>query len=918
MKRAIRIGFYLTLIFLCVASFSPANHLFEGNSPENTPPLVQERKDYWEAFTNLPADGLTHEPFGRDSLYGNKEAPVLWWTREPHNPVAGSSTSVNISVGASADNKDIWIEWTCNGQSMDPVSCKRRAKLTSDGISKTHWLGELPPLSGGDAVQYVICAGTAGCAEKSIGPFAFTTAAWEPFHPMIMESAGNKLRVLGVSGATRAVLTAEVDDDGRVCMAFHDGDDNGYEASSSIEGQEAAMAFNGQVSFTIDREGFFVLKCNQQILLQGSGLSLLTDGKRVYKAEIRLSAEEEDGFYGFGMKYDALNQRGKVVNTYCVNWYKDQRGETYTPVPYYFVPNKYGLFIDSTYFSQFKMCVGEDASACVMQIDLGNREDFRLPFYFFTGQNRQLAASYAKTAGKAELPPVWAFSPWISANEWNRQSEIMEQLNKTVELEIPTGVVVIEAWSDEETFYTFNDSSFETTSGEERLMLDDFSFSGRWNNPMEMIEALHGNDIRCILWQIPVLKYSTSATAQSVRDQNYAQEKGFVLQYENGDIYRLPKGTWFGNSLLIDFTNEEAVSWFMDKRRYLTEELGIDGFKTDGGEFVWGRSIEAFNGMMGDELRNAYPDLYSQAYYDFGKSLREDFVTFSRSGGSSMQKHPLCWIGDQNSDFAAFQSAIRAILSASMSGIPFVTWDLAGFSGDVPSTELYFRSVAQAAFSPVMQLHSETAGDPVPSQARTPWNMAERKKDDACIDVYRYYANLHMNLLPYIYTEAKWAAESGEPMMRSMAYEFPEDKVAEKYELQYMLGRQILVAPVAVPNVKKQNVYLPDGVWYDFFTGKRYEGGVHEVCAEPEQIPVFVREGTILPVNVNAEMDMPSYVGNGTENYKKISYVMYPGEGKYQWYDYVNERYVNVINSNGCVVADGEKTEDIIERIGEP
>lgn len=338
----------------------------------------------------------------------------------------------------------------------------------------------------------------------------------------------------------------------------------------------------------------------------------------------------------------------------------------------------------------------------------------------------------------------------------------------------------------------------------------------------------------------------------------------------------------------------------MEKRRYLIDELGIDGFKTDGGEFVWGSDVVASNGLSGRSLRNAYPDAYAQAYYDFINADGQERVTFSRAGGSSMQTHPLCWIGDQLSDEKAFKSAIIAAQSASMSGIPFVAWDIAGFSGDVPTTELYCRSVAQAAFSPVMQLHSETSGDPSPSVARTPWNMAERKGSDTCLDVYRYYANLRMNLLPYIYSEAAYSSESGEPLMRSMAYEFPADSAAAGYEYQYMLGRSLLVAPVTEISSGRVEVYLPEGEWYGFFDGERYEPGTHIFECELDEIPVFVRSGSVIPLNT-ADGTLGSYVGNATESYDKLTFWCFSEDAEYDWLDYVSGmRYTLKLTDEGA------------------
>lgn len=887
----------LICIFFIVLLLTTACSTPGGETAPVQPSAVPEK--LFSNCAGLPSDGLLHDPYGWDNLYGSKEVPTIWWQRDPRDPVTDTQTIINIAASSSLEEKDVWIEWAKNGQMMESVACERRANLQVDGAERVKFMGFLPAADAGDQIEYMICAGEHGIAEKSIGPYCYRTAAWEKVMLSGAQKGRNEATYFGTAGTIPVSICVRLSKNGTVSLLISNGE-------SGDTGQIPDSIALGDVCFSVDSEGGIILSRESEVLVAGQGIEVLTDGSNVHALRLTIDAESSDQFYGFGMKYDSLNQRGKTVDTYCVNWYKDQKGETYTPVPYYFVPDRYGLFVDSTYYSRFEMCTINTGNTCVIEVDMGGTEDFELPVHLFTGDNAQIAAAYASVAGKAELPPVWALGPWISANEWNKQSEIMEQLQKTLELEIPTSVVVIEAWSDEETFYTFNDSQFEPSEGGEALHYEDFTFTGRWPDPKGMVDSLHENDIKCLLWQIPVLKYSTSATAQSVRDQIYAAEQGYVLRYEDGTTYRLPNGTWFGNSLLLDFTNEEATSWFLEKRRYLLADIGIDGFKTDGGEFVWGRDVMASDGTKGDELRNAYPDLYAQAYYDFGNEVADEIVTFSRAGGSSMQSHPLCWVGDQDSDFGAFKDAIRATLSASMSGIPFVAWDIAGFSGDVPTAELYQRSVAQAAFSPVMQVHSETAGDPAPSQARTPWNMAERKGDDACLETYRYYANLRMNLLPYIYTEAKWSSESGEPMMRSMAYAFPEDETAAAYEFQYIFGRSLLVAPVTTPNAKSVEVYLPDGIWYNFFTGERYEGGVYRVSAAVDEIPVFVREGTIIPVNTDETGALSSYVGNGSDSYVNLGYLVFPGEGEYTWYDYVNGKEIAVTSDGATVTADGK------------
>jgi alpha-glucosidase (family GH31 glycosyl hydrolase) len=859
---------------------------------------------------DLPEDGLMHDPFGWDNLYGKKEVPEIWWQREPREVTENELVRIHLAVTPSLADKDIWLGWSKNGIPMNDKAFSHRSNLKAEGVLKAKYCCEFEGLIFGDTIEYRIYAGSNGVPEKSLGPFNFSVYRWEPWVQESVSRVSDTHAILhGLAGFLPVDMQVEMLGDGLFKLAVTDG------RAKESDSTASAVLMDDDIVFQSAENGFSISD-GKNDLFDAEGIEILTDGKKVSAVRLTVHADESESFHGFGMRFNTLNQRGKSVDTYCVNWYTNQRGETYAPVPYYFVPDKYGLYVDSTYYSNFSMCENEQ-NKCVVTVKTGYASIFSVPFYVMTGDNANISASYARVAGRAELPPVWAFGPWISANEWDKQSEIEQQLKATLEHEIATSVVVIEAWSDEQTFYTFNDSVFEEVDGSESLRYEDFTFKGKWPDPKGMVQELHDHDIRCLLWQIPVLKYDPYTTLQSTRDQRFAEGAGFVLKYSDGRTYRMPTGTWFGNSLLVDFTNEEAVQWFLGKRRYLLEDIGIDGFKTDGGEFVWGRDIVSHDGTFGDELRNLYPDLYGKAFYDYANALREGSVTFSRAGGSAMQTHPLCWVGDQTSTFPSFESAVRATLNANMSGIPFIAWDIAGFSGDVPSTELYLRSVAQAAFSPVMQVHSEHPGDPYPSQARTPWNMAERKGDDACLNTYRFYANLRMNLMPYIFTEARHASESGEPFMRSMAYQFPQDEVAKQYELQYMLGRSLLVAPVTRPNAKQIDVYLPEGDWYDFFNGKHYKTGCHTIPCDPGEIPVFVREKSILPLNTDDTRSLGSYVGNGFDAFNCLSFRVYPGAVTYTWYDYTQNKEVEASLIDRELIVDGHQWDGAIDWIND-
>lgn len=249
------------------------------------------------------------------------------------------------------------------------------------------------------------------------------------------------------------------------------------------------------------------------------------------------------------------------------------------------------------------------------------------------------------------------------------------------------------------------------------------------------------------------------------------------------------------------------------------------------------------DGRTSAQLSNLYPVLYTGAYNRFAKQKRGEAITFSRAGFTGCQAYPCHWAGDENSTWEAFRSSILAGLSSGASGIPFWGWDLAGFSGEIPSAELYLRATAMACFCPIMQYHSEYNDHRQPSRDRTPWNIHERTGDVDVIPVFRRYAQLRMRLLPYIYEEARKAAETGVPLMRALPIEYPADRQVYDFPYQYHLGDALLVAPIVTEGATRQAVYLPDGEWEDFWTGAQYAGPkLLDYPAPKDVIPVFVRQ----------------------------------------------------------------------------
>ncbi|HEY4551922.1 MAG TPA: TIM-barrel domain-containing protein, partial [Bacillaceae bacterium] len=587
-----------------------------------------------------------------------------------------------------------------------------------------------------------------------------------------------------------------------------------------------------------------------------------TDEKQIIRdLKLNLHTPSNERFYGFGERYNALEQRGNIIDCYVYNQYRDQGTRTYMPVPFYISSMGYGLVVNTNRYTYFDLAHSlKDALS--INVRLSNKEQ-STSVTAFLGTPKKVIESYTSKTGKPVLPPVWAFGPWMSSNNWDRDSLVRSEVEKTKDNKIPATVLVLEQWSDEATYYMFNDAQYNVKGNGESHSYDELEFPewGRWPDPKGLFEYLHDNGLKVLLWQIPIKKYLNRQThPQKDADEKYMLGKGYVVQKKDGTPYRMPEG-WFKESLLMDFSNQEAKDWWFSKRKYLLE-IGVDGFKTDGGEFVFGDELVFADGKTGDEMRNLYPNDYIEAYYKFANDYKSgDAMTFSRAGYMGAQKFPAHWAGDERSTFDAFKRSLAAGITSGMSGIPFWGWDLGGFNGDIPTAELFVRSAAMAAFCPIMQYHAESKGEF--NQDRTPWNIAERTDQAIALKGYRYYANVRMNLLPYIWNEARKTSETGIPLMRSLFMENPEDVRSEGVFDQYYFGSSLMVAPVTEEGVTARKVYFPEGTWFDFWGGKRIIGPAFELIDSPlEHIPVYVKQGSVILANVDHSLQLGSWVSN--------------------------------------------------------
>ncbi|MFI3805608.1 glycoside hydrolase family 31 protein [Vagococcus fluvialis] len=572
--------------------------------------------------------------------------------------------------------------------------------------------------------------------------------------------------------------------------------------------------------------------------------------------------ESASKYYGFGERYNSINQIGNYLDCFVYNQYRDQGTKTYMPMPYYITDKNYGLNIETDFYTTFDLKRKNKKSVEIMiEVEAENPE---VSINLLTGSMKEMISQYIKQTGEPALLPSWAMGPWMSSNNWDRDSVVREQIDLTNELEIPATVIVLEQWSDETTYYMFNDAQYPLLEDGKVHSYEDMTFPewGRWPNPKALVEHCHDNKLKFILWQIPICKYlNQQKHPLKDQDESFMIENQFVVQTEDGQPYRMPEN-WFTDSLLMDFTNKEAKKWWFDKRQYLID-IGVDGFKTDGGEMVYGKDVRFSDGSTGSQMRNRYPQSYVDSYYQFAQ--QNNGMTFSRSGYRGAHKSPAHWAGDERSTFSAFKRQLIAGINSGISGIIFWGWDLAGFNGDIPSAELYMRSSSVAAFCPIMQYHAESKGEF--NQDRTPWNIAERTGQKEVIDVYRFFANTRMNLLPYIYSQSIESVNNYEPLMRSLSVEFDDDSFDNCFD-QFMFGESLMIAPIIEEGETKREIQLPSGTWIDFWSNKKFSGNqTIQVESQTSEIPVYVRENSVVLLNLGKDKQIGSNISNDIDSY---------------------------------------------------
>lgn len=553
-------------------------------------------------------------------------------------------------------------------------------------------------------------------------------------------------------------------------------------------------------SLDLDNSRLWNILENGKTILKAKYVRVLFDANGIVRQSVLGLKTEYNNIFGTGERFDTVNQKGRFTSGLVEERCFYQEEVTYIPIPFFFTEKGVGFYSNSTIPASMRF---DDIIEITREAEDG--EVFN--DCYFTGKPAEIMKEYYSVCGKPVLPPDWVFGVWISANGWNRTEEIYEAIDEMRSLDYPASVLVLEPWSDEKTY---------------RIWSED-----RFHNHEKMMKDVKEAGLHVVLWQISTIH--KTYPHRICADYGEALENGYYVKNADGTPYYIPDG-WCKGDLVMDFSNPDACKWWFGERKHLLDE-GVEGFKTDGGEYLFDHTLKLFDGTTGLAARNKHPLQYQKAYNDFMRENGVNGITFSRSGYAGSQCSPLHWAGDQSSEWRELRGQYTAGITAGLSGLIFWGFDIGSLAGELPDKQLYLRSTALACFCPVMQWHSTVMPDQLAPRSnkdeyndRSPWNLARQFKDDEIACISAKFARLRHQMIPYISEEAKYCVENSRPLMAHLCFDYPNDKKAWDTNDEYMFGRSLLVAPILTENTFERDVYLPEGKWTDFFDGMEYEG----------------------------------------------------------------------------------------------
>ncbi|MFF1375017.1 alpha-xylosidase [Streptomyces sp. NPDC058308] len=539
---------------------------------------------------------------------------------------------------------------------------------------------------------------------------------------------------------------------------------------------------------------------------RGTAFATTPDGAHHMIGQLSLGVAEF--IYGLGERFTPYVKNGQSVDI----WQADggtSSEQAYKNIPFHLSSRGYGVFVNHPGKVSYEV-----GSESVGQLQF-SVEDQVLEFYVVAGPApKDVLRRYTALTGRPALPPAWSFGLWLTTSFCTPYDEetVTGFVEGMAERGIPLSVFHFDCfWMREHQWSDF-----------------------RWDpdvfpDPAGMLRGLRARGLKVSVWINPYIAQKSPLFAE-------AAAEGFLVRRPNGDIWQWD--LWQPGMALVDFTHPGARAWYAAKLRGLLD-LGVDCFKTDFGERV-PTDVVWHDGSDPHRMHNYYTQLYNSTVFELLEKERGtgEAVLFARSATVGGQQFPVHWGGDCFASLDAMAESLRGGLSLSLSGFGFWSHDIGGFEG-TPDPAVFKRWLAFGLLSSHSRLHGNVS-------YRVPWAFGAE-----AVDVARKFTRLKHRLMPYLYGAAAEAHHEGVPVMRPMVLEFPDDPACRTLDQQYMLGPDLLVAPVFT-EAGEVEFYVPDGTWTHLLTGGCVQGpGWRRETHGFDSLPLYVRPGALLPLGAD-------------------------------------------------------------------
>ncbi|MEO3755393.1 TIM-barrel domain-containing protein [Streptomyces sp. B6B3] len=532
------------------------------------------------------------------------------------------------------------------------------------------------------------------------------------------------------------------------------------------------------------------------------------------------AAEPDEKLFGMGQyQHDLLNVKGSTLELAHRN--------SQASVPFVLSSRGYGFLWHNPAIG--RATFGTNRTEWVAE------STEQLDYWITAGDTpAEITAAYANATGHVPMMPEYGLGLWQSKLRYWNQEQLLDVAREHHRRGLPLDVIVADFFH----WPKMGDYRFEKEF---------------WPDPDAMVAELRelGIELMVSVWpQVSV----ESENFEALRRDNL-----LVRAERGGDVQM----SFQGPSMFLDVTNPRTRErvWEICRRNYHDRGIGI--FWLDEAEPEYGvYDFDNYRYHLGPNVQvgNIYPQAFARAFHEGQRAAgQEEVVNLVRCAWAGSQRYgALVWSGDIHSTFWALRRQIAAGISMGIAGIPWFTTDIGGFHGgdvaDPAFHELLVRWFQFGAFCPVMRMH----GDRRPVEEVRDATGTRRCHSGAANELWSYgdevyevltrYLRLREAMRPYVRRLMAEAHHDGQPLMRAMFHEFPEDLTCWGLPGdQYMFGADLLVAPVVEAGADSRRVYLPRGAsWTDLHTGKVYEGGQAVQAQAPlERIPVFARDGAL-------------------------------------------------------------------------